>query len=122
MISSCRIDYLWAADDSPLIGVLTEMDMTVLDLILVFVGGVIGSLGSSGVLMYVIKKRDVTNEIVEKNNRIGEAVDLIIEANIVLVEALREKQVLNGEGKKIREMLEKYLRKNTRNGFIVDDD
>ena len=98
------------------------MDMSALDLILVFVGGVIGSLGSSGVLLYVIRKKDTTNELVEKNNRIGEAVDLIIEANIMLIESLREKQVLNGEGKKIREMLEKYLRKNTRNGFIVDDD
>lgn len=98
------------------------MDMTVLDLILVFVGGVIGSLGSSGVLMYVIKKKDITNEIVEKNNRIGEAIDLIMESNIMLIEALREKQILNGEGKKIRDMLESYLRNNTKKGFIVDDD
>lgn len=95
------------------------MDSMLLNVILVFVGSLIGSIGSSSVLLYLLKRKDRVEELAERNNRIGEALNLVMETQVLLIDTLREGGVLNGEGKAMKEKIEDYLATCTKKGFMI---
>lgn len=95
--------------------------MDALNIILVFVGAVIGSMSSSSVLLHILKRKDVTEKLVVKNNRLGEAVNLLLETEMVLIDALHNAKIINGDGESVKKKIEDYLTECTKNGFMLDD-
>lgn len=95
------------------------MDSMFLNVILVFIGSVIGSIGSSSVVLYLLKRRDTVEELTIHNNRLGDAVNLLMETEIMLIDILHENKIINGDGAKLRQKIEDYLSECTKKGFFV---
>lgn len=90
-----------------------------LEVMLVFIGGVIGSLSSSGVIMHLMKRHDKVEELVEKNNRIAEGLALMSECEIMMLDALHDKGIVNGNGENMRSRIQEFMLKNTNNGYKI---
>lgn len=97
-----------------------NMDSMLLNVILVFIGSLIGSIGSSSVLLYLLKRRDKIEDLAIHNNRLGEAVNLLMETNIMMIEILHDAKLINGNGDKLKSKIEDYLAECTKKGFFVD--
>ena len=97
------------------------MDTMFLNVILVFVGSVIGSIGSSSVLLYLLKRRDKIESLAEHNNRIAEGLALQSEAVIMMLDALHDANIVNGNGQAMKQKINDYLMKNTANGYKIDN-
>lgn len=93
-----------------------------LNVILVFIGSVIGSIGSSSVVVYLLKRKDKVESLAEHNNRIAEGLALQSEAVIMMLDALHDKGIVNGNGQQMKQKINDYLMKNTANGYKVDSD
>lgn len=96
------------------------MDSMLLNVILVFVGSVIGSIGSSSIVLYMLKRRDRVAELVERNNRIADGMVLQSEAVMMMLDALNESGITNGNGMEMKHRIQEYLMKNTYNGYHVN--
>lgn len=90
-----------------------------LNVILVFVGSVVGSIGSSSIVLYLIKRKDRIEDLAVRNNRLGEAVNLLMETEIMLIDVLHQAKVINGNGDALKKKIEDYLAECTRKGFIL---
>lgn len=97
------------------------MDSMFLNVILVFVGSVIGSIGSSSIVLYLLRRRDKVEELIERNNRIAEGLGLQSEAVIMMLDALHEKGITNGNGDRMKQKINDYLMKNTNSGYRVHE-
>ena len=98
------------------------MDSMLLNVILVFIGSVIGSIGSSSVIVYLLKRRDKVEELVIHNNRLAEGMALQSEAVIMMLDALHEKGITNGNGAEMKKRINEYLMRNTAKGYSIDDE
>lgn len=92
-----------------------------IDLVFVLIGTIIGSLSCSSVLLYVMKRRDKVETLVVHNNRLGTAVELIMETQMVLIDALSEQNILNGEGRELKRKIHEYMMESTTKGFAIKD-
>lgn len=106
---------------SPCFRRLLIMDSMFLNVILVFVGSVIGSIGSSSIVLYLLRRRDKVEELIERNNRIAEGLGLQSEAVIMMLDALHEKGITNGNGDRMKQKINDYLMKNTNSGYRVHE-
>lgn len=97
------------------------MDTMFLNVILVFVGSVIGSIGSSSIVLYMLKRRDKVEELVRHNDRIAEGLALQSEAVIMMLDAMHDKGIVNGNGTAMKQKIHDYLMKNTANGYKIND-
>ena len=95
------------------------MDTMFLNVILVFVGSVIGSIGSSSIVLYMLKRKDRVEELTIHNNRLGEAVNLLMETNMMMIDVLHEAKLVNGNGDELKKKIENYLADCTKKGFII---
>lgn len=95
------------------------MGLTLINILLVFAGSVIGSIGSSSIVLYLIRRRDRVEELTVHNNRLGEAVNLLMETNIMMIDVLHEAKLVNGQGDKLKKKIEDYLAECTKKGFII---
>lgn len=95
--------------------------MTLLNILLVFIGSVIGSVGSSTVILYLIKRRDKVADLIEHNNRIAEGLALMSECQIMMLDAMHDKGIVNGNGQAMKEKINTYMMKNTVNGYHIRD-
>lgn len=98
------------------------MDSMFLNVILVFVGSVIGSIGSSSIVLYMLKRRDKVEELVTHNNRLAEGMALQSEAVIMMLDAMHDKGIVNGNGQAMKQKINDYLMKNTANGYRINND
>lgn len=95
------------------------MDSMLLNVVLVFVGSVIGSIGSSSVVLYLLKRRDKVQELIERNNRIADGMVLQSEAVMMMLDALHESGITNGNGSAMKQRIQDYLMRNTSDGYHV---
>ena len=95
------------------------MDSMLLNVVLVFVGSVIGSIGSSSVVLYLLKRRDKVQELIERNNRIADGMVLQSEAVMMMLDALHESGITNGNGSEMKQRIQDYLMRNTSDGYHV---
>lgn len=93
--------------------------MTLLNILMVFVGSLIGSVGSSTVLLYLLRRRDKVEELIIHNNRIAEGLALMSECQIMMLDAMHDKGIVNGNGQAMKERINSYMMKNTSNGYRV---
>lgn len=93
------------------------MDTMFLNVILVFAGSVIGSIGSSSIVLYLLKRRDKVEELVTHNNRLAEGMALQSEAVIMMLDAMHDKGIVNGNGQEMKQKINDYLMRNTVNGY-----
>lgn len=93
--------------------------MTLINIILVFIGSIIGSVGSSTVLLYLLRRRDKVEELIIHNNRIAEGLALMSECQIMMLDAMHDKGIVNGNGQAMKERINSYMMKNTSNGYRV---
>lgn len=98
------------------------MNIEVLNIVMVFIGGVIGTLASSGVILHLLKRNDKVMDLVEHNNRQAEGLTLVSKALITIVDKLHDQKILNGEGERIKEELHTYLFNSTKSGFYMKED
>ena len=98
------------------------MDSMLLSVILVFIGSVIGSIGSSSVVVYLLKRRDKIEELTIHNNRLAEGMALQSEAVIMMLDAMHDKGIVNGNGQAMKQKINDYLMKNTANGYRINND
>lgn len=96
------------------------MDNMLLNVLLVFVGSVIGSIGSSQVLLYLLRRKDKVESLAIRNNRLGEAVNLLMEVNMMMIDVLHNAKLVNGDGDALKSKIEEYLAECTKKGFFVD--
>ena len=97
------------------------MDTVFLNVILVFAGSVIGSIGSSSIVLYLLKRRDKVEELVTHNNRLAEGMALQSEAVIIMLDAMHDKGIVNGNGQQMKQKINDYLMRNTANGYRMGD-
>lgn len=97
------------------------MDSMFLNVILVFVGSVIGSIGSSSIVLYLLRRRDKVEELVTHNNRLAEGMALQSEAVIMMLDAMHDKGIVNGNGQQMKQKINDYLMRNTAKGYKIDD-
>lgn len=97
------------------------MDTMFLNVILVFAGSVIGSIGSSSIVLYLLKRRDKVEELITHNNRLAEGMALQSEAVIMMLDAMHDKGIVNGNGQAMKQKINDYLMKNTANGYRMGD-
>lgn len=97
------------------------MDTMFLNVILVFAGSVIGSIGSSSIVLYLLKRRDKVEELITHNNRLAEGMALQSEAVIMMLDAMHDKGIVNGNGQQMKQKINDYLMKNTANGYRMGD-
>lgn len=97
------------------------MDTVFLNVILVFAGSVIGSIGSSSIVLYLLKRRDKVEELVTHNNRLAEGMALQSEAVIMMLDAMHDKGIVNGNGQQMKQKINDYLMRNTANGYRMGD-
>lgn len=90
-----------------------------LNVILVFIGSLVGSIGSSSVLLYLLKRRDKVENLVIHNNRIAEGMALQSEAIVMMLDALHDAGITNGNGTDMKEKIHDYLMRNTVNGYTI---
>lgn len=93
--------------------------MDLLNILLVFAGTLVGSIGSSSVVLYMLKRRDKVEDLISHNNRMGEAIDLLMETQMALIDTLHENGTINGQGKILRDKILEYQSECTRKGFVV---
>lgn len=93
--------------------------MDLLNILLVFAGTLIGSIGSSSVVLYMLKRRDKVESLAIHNNRLGEAIDLLMETQLELIDTLHENGTINGQGKILRDKIRDYQSKCMSKGFVV---
>lgn len=105
---------------SPLLKETAGMDSMFLNVILVFVGSVIGSIGSSSIVLYMLKRRDKVEELVIHNNRLAEGMALQSEAVIMMLDAMHDANIVNGNGTAMKQKINDYLMKNTANGYRIN--
>ena len=98
------------------------MDSMFLNVILVFVGSVIGSIGSSSIVLYLLRRRDKVEELVRHNDRIAEGLALQSEAVIMMLDAMHDAKIVNGNGTAMKQKINDYLMKNTANGYRINND
>ena len=98
------------------------MDSMLLSVILVFIGSVIGSIGSSSVVVYLLKRRDKVEELTIHNNRLAEGMALQSEAVIMMLDAMHDANIVNGNGQAMKQKINDYLMKNTVNGYRINND
>lgn len=97
----------------------TAVDSMLLNVVLVFAGSVIGSIGSSSVVLYLLKRRDKVQELIERNNRIADGMVLQSEAVMMMLDALHESGITNGNGSEMKQKIQEYLMRNTSEGYHV---
>ena len=90
-----------------------------LNVLLVFVGSVIGSIGSSQVLLYLLRRKDKVESLAVHNDRIAEGMAIQSEAIVMMLDALRDAGITNGNGSAMKQKINEYLMKNTINGYKV---
>lgn len=98
------------------------MDTMFLNVILVFIGSVIGSIGSSSIVLYLIKRRDKVSDLVIHNNRLAEGMVLQSECLVTIIDALHDKQIINGDGQDMKKRINEYLMRNTAKGYSIDEE
>lgn len=77
------------------------------------------SLASSGIVMYYIKKHDRVAQIEKKFDRLSEGMELGLENDIVIFEALRKGHI-NGESEKQEEKMREYFFHKSINGLYLN--
>lgn len=97
------------------------MDNMLLNVVLVFVGSVIGSIGSSQVLLYLLRRKDKVESLAVHNDRIAEGMAIQSEAIVMMLDALHDKGIVNGNGAAMKQKINDYLMKNTINGYKVNN-
>ena len=97
------------------------MDTMFLNVILVFAGSVIGSIGSSSIVLYLLKRRDKVEELITHNNRLAEGMALQSEAVIMMLDAMHDAKIVNGNGQQMKQKINDYLMRNTANGYRMGD-
>lgn len=90
-----------------------------LNVILVFIGSLVGSIGSSSIVLYMLKRKDRVEELTIHNNRLGEAVNLLMETNMMMIDVLHEAKLVNGNGDELKKKIENYLADCAKKGFII---
>lgn len=106
----------------PMLGRFSFMDSMFLNVILVFIGSVIGSIGSSSIVLYLIKRRDKISDLVIHNNRLAEGMVLQSECLVTIIDALHDKQIINGDGQDMKKRINEYLMRNTAKGYSIDEE
>lgn len=76
-------------------------------------------LASSGIAMYYIKKHDRMAQIEKKFDRLSEGMELGLENDIVIFNALRKGHI-NGESERQEEKMRDYFFKKSMNGFHLN--
>ena len=76
-------------------------------------------LASGGVITYYIKRHDRVAEIEKKFDRLSEGMELGLENDIVIFEALRKGHI-NGESEKQEAKMREYFFKKTANGLYLN--
>lgn len=94
-----------------------ESNLVVTLLCSFFGGGTIG-----GIIMYLIKRKDRVLELIEKTDRQAEGINTISTSLLMLLEALHEQGVINGQSEHIRKELNNYLIECTSKGYYVRKD
>ena len=92
-----------------------------LNVILVFLGSIIGSIGSSSVLLYLLRRKDRVEDLVRHNDRIAEGLALQSEAMVFVLDALHEKGIVNGNSDGIRSRVNEYMRNCTFKGYSIKE-
>lgn len=95
------------------------MELTLINILLVFVGSVIGSIGSSSVLLYLIKRRDKIEDLVIHHNRIADGLALQSECLVTIIDALHDAKIINGNGEAMKKKINDYLMRNTNSGYTI---
>lgn len=88
------------------------MDFVNLILVPVIVPVIVAILSSSGVgaiVLYVMKKRDRTEDIARALQEQKEGIAVLTEGFSFLLDTLHEKKIINGESEHIRKDFNKYL-------------
>ena len=75
-------------------------------------------LASGGVLMHYIKKHDRLAEVEKKFDRLSEGMELGLENDVVIFNALRNGHI-NGEYERQEEKMREYFFKKSMNGFYL---
>ena len=88
----------------------------VLEIIKLLVTVLSACLTSGGVVMYVLKKHDRISVIEEKLDYMGKGINLGLENDVVIFEALRKGHI-NGESERQEAKLHKYFYDCTCNSF-----
>lgn len=78
------------------------------------------SLASSGIVMYYIKKHDRVAQIEKKFDRLSEGMELGLENDVVIFNALRNGHI-NGESEKQEEKMREYFFHKSMNGFYLNE-
>ena len=100
-------------------GLEIAVDTMLLNVLLVFVGSVVGSIGSSSVVLYLLRRRDKVQELIERNNRIADGMVLQSEAITLMLDALHDAGITNGNGSAMRQKITDYLMRNTSAGYHI---
>ena len=91
-----------------------------LEIVVALLGTIVGSISSSSVILHFVKRHDRVEELIEKNNRIAEGLALMSECQMMVLDALHEKGIVNGNGTEMKKKINSYMMKNTNNGYRVD--
>lgn len=95
------------------------MDKDIIIEILKLIGVALSTgLASGGIITWYLKKNDRVSEIEKKFDRLSEGMELGLENDIVIFEALRKGHI-NGESEKQEEKMREYFFHKTANGLYL---
>jgi len=82
------------------------------------IAGVFGTLGGGGIGLYLLKRKDIIIDLCKRVDRLAEGLQIGLENDIVIFEALRKKDI-NGNSVEQERKMHAYFAKFTTDSYKV---